>query len=67
MINKEDLFERIEEEKSILSVGNDEEVKSYIIKKFEGIRELDLSDEVLILIKLKTKMKRLSVFWLMIN
>jgi len=41
MVNKEDLFERIEEEKSVLSVGNDEEVKSYIIKKFEEIKELD--------------------------
>jgi hypothetical protein len=47
MINKEDLFERIEEEKSVLSVGNDEGVKNYIVKKFEEVKELDLSDDVL--------------------
>jgi hypothetical protein len=44
---KRGILERIENEKSIFVVGNDDEIKNYVIKKFEELKYLDLSDDVL--------------------
>ncbi|AEF96933.1 hypothetical protein [Methanotorris igneus] len=43
----ESILEKIESEKRIFVINNDDEVKRYIIKKFEEVKDLDLSDEVL--------------------
>ncbi|WP_456372826.1 hypothetical protein [Methanocaldococcus sp.] len=44
---KREILERIENEKSIFIIGNDDEVKNYVIKKFRTLKDLDLSDDVL--------------------